>query len=230
MADNIQSSAPMKRLPIRKCRLCDVLASAPSEGSNGNFFESHVLGTIARVHVFGTVLDSYISDDKNYAFFALDDTTGVIRCKVFGNTAIVSDIKAGQMVDVIGRVREYNGERYIMPEIVRTVTDPNLETLRWLEILKALKDAGRKSTAAPEQKEVPAAAGGEKQKDETAVPKDARAKILEIIGTKNNGEGAEHAEIVSASGISTEIVDSVLSELLSEGTCYEPRPGKIKIL
>lgn len=215
MSVNAPGSIQMKRIPIKKCRICDVLSVRPLEEANGNFFESPLLQKLARVHLFGTVTDVYISSDNKYGFFVLDDTTGVIRCKCFGDTTLAYRVKRGQMADVIGRIREYNAERYILPEIIRSHTDPNVETLRWLEIIKALKDA--ESRRPMQQK-------GDKTKESA----DARAKILEIIKAEN-GE-AEYSAILSLSGLPDKTVDAVLSELLSEGSCYEPRPGRIKLL
>ncbi len=136
-----------------------------------------------------------------------------------------------------------------MPEIVRVQSDPNIETLRWVEILNVLKEKGVDAKAAAPSgtpAKVKENAGTEKhedvsseqptskekaqKKDEPSNSSDARAKILEIIRTENKGDGADYPSIVSLSGFESGVVDTVLSELLSEGTCYEPRPGKIKVL
>ncbi|MCK5233279.1 MAG: OB-fold nucleic acid binding domain-containing protein [Candidatus Aenigmarchaeota archaeon] len=237
-----------KRIPIQRCRVCDVLSASPASDGNGNFFESPLSDRLSRVHLFGIVREVFASEDNKYAFITIDDTTGIIRCKAFGNTEVVTDIKAGHMVDVIGRIREYNDEVYIMPEIVRVQSDPNIETLRWVEILNVLKEKGIdtkaaapsvspvkvKETAVTEKhdasSEQPAPTEKVQKKDEPSDSSDARAKILEIIRTENKGDGADYPSIVSLSGFESGAVDTVLSELLSEGTCYEPRPGKIKVL
>ncbi len=119
------SSQQFKRIPIQRCRVCDVLSAVPASDGNGNFFESPLSNRLSRVHLFGIVRETFASEDNKYAFITIDDTTGIIRCKAFGNTEVVSDIKAGHMVDVIGRIREYNDEVYVMPEIVRVQSDPN---------------------------------------------------------------------------------------------------------
>ncbi len=231
----------LKRIPIQRCRVCDVFSASPVPDSNGNFFDSPLSDRLSRVHVFGIVRETFASEDNKYAFITLDDTTGIIRCKAFGNTEIVADIKVDQMVDIIGRIREYNNEMYIMPEIVRVQSDPNIETLRWVEILNVLKEKGiREGAAVPlasptdvkenTASEQPASKEKAQKKDAPSDSNDARAKILEIIRTENNGDGADYPSIVSLSGFESGVVDTVLSELLSEGTCYEPRPGKIKVL
>lgn len=91
---------------------------------------------IARVRVLATIIDKFVSESGDYATLTLDDTTDTIRCKIFGNLEIIENIEKGDLVDVIGKIREYNGEIYIQPEIIVKIKDPNFEVLRKLEIEK----------------------------------------------------------------------------------------------
>jgi len=91
---------------------------------------------ISRVRVLATVIDKFVSDNNEYASLTLDDTTDTIRCKIFGDLSMLENIEKGDVVDVIGRIREYNGELYILPEIIVKIDDPNFEVLRKLEIEK----------------------------------------------------------------------------------------------
>ena len=91
---------------------------------------------ISRVRVLATVIDKFVSDNNEYASLTLDDTTDTIRCKIFNDLSMVENIEKGDVVDVIGRIREYNGELYILPEIIVKIDDPNFEVLRKLEIEK----------------------------------------------------------------------------------------------
>jgi len=91
---------------------------------------------IARVRVLATVIDKFVSESNEYATLTLDDTTDTIRCKIFGDLNIIENIEKGDVVDVIGKVREYNGEIYIQPEIIVKIDNPNFEVLRKLEIEK----------------------------------------------------------------------------------------------
>jgi len=54
--------------------------------------------------------------------------------------------------------------------------------------------------------------------------------VLGIIEDLDDGEGAGYSEIIEKSDMSEETVESVINDLLSDGTCYEPKPGKIKKL
>jgi len=105
---------------------------------------------ISRVRVLATVIDKFVSEDGNYATLTLDDTTDTIRCKIFMNSNFsdnisrqnlidleaINNIEKGDLIDVIGKIKEYNEERYIQPEIIVKIEDPNFEVLRKLEIEK----------------------------------------------------------------------------------------------
>jgi len=82
---------------------------------------------ITRVNLVATVVDKYTSDAKPYAAVTLDDNTGSIRAKVFADSVpLLENIEIGDTVTVIGLIREFNDELYIVPEIVKSI-DP-----RWL--------------------------------------------------------------------------------------------------
>ncbi|MCK4429477.1 MAG: hypothetical protein KAU95_03815 [Candidatus Aenigmarchaeota archaeon] len=104
---------------------------------------------ISRVRLLATVIDKFVSEDGNYASLTLDDTTDTIRCKIFLNSNFenasqslvdletIENIEKGIVVDIIGKVKEYNEERYIQPEVITKIENPNFEVLRKLEVKKA---------------------------------------------------------------------------------------------
>src|SRR3989337_1213915 len=106
------------------------------------FESSYVLTNLgrrlSRVKIMGLVVDKFLAPDERYATMTLDDSTETIRCKSFVNVKIINDLNNGDLVDIIGKIREYNGEIYVMPEIV-TKIDSNFETLRILEIEKVVR-------------------------------------------------------------------------------------------
>jgi len=61
-------------------------------------------------------------------------------------------------------------------------------------------------------------------------PKDA---VRRAISTFDGGDGAQYSKILeeaSKEKFSEEIIEKALNDLLEEGKCYEPNPGKIKIV
>ncbi len=101
-----------------------------------NYVEMEDGKQISRVRIMATVLDKYVSEDGNYASLTLDDTTDTIRCKIFKELDIIETIEKGDLVDLVGKIKEYNEERYIQPEIMVRIENPNFEILRTLELKK----------------------------------------------------------------------------------------------
>ncbi|OYT43726.1 MAG: hypothetical protein B6U88_00010 [Candidatus Aenigmarchaeota archaeon ex4484_56] len=87
---------------------------------------------ISRVNIIATVIDKFVSD--NYATLTLDDGTDTIRCKLFDKMDIITNIEKGDIVNVIGKVKEFDDERYIHLETITKIDDPNYEILRNLEL------------------------------------------------------------------------------------------------
>ena len=78
---------------------------------------------IIRVNLVGNMVDRYQSEgESKYISLTLDDGSGQIRLKIFGDDVDrFKDITQGQTVLVIGLLRSYNNETYISPEIIREI-------------------------------------------------------------------------------------------------------------
>jgi len=101
-----------------------------------NYVEMEDGTQISRVRIMATVLDKYVSEDGNYASLTLDDTTDTVRCKIFKELDIIETIEKGDLIDLIGKIKEYNEERYLQPEVIVKIENPNFEVLRILELKK----------------------------------------------------------------------------------------------
>jgi len=142
----MQERQVAKKVQIKTINLGDFVKQ---EGFNPSYVDVDGF-KISRVRVLATVIDKFVSEDGNYITLTLDDTTDTIRCKIFMNSnfpdstsrqnlinqKVISNIEKGDLIDVIGKIREYNEERYIQPEIIVKIEDPNFEVLRKLEIEK----------------------------------------------------------------------------------------------
>jgi len=100
---------------------------------------------LRRVVVVGFVVGKYSrpGDDtgkKRFEGITLDDGTDTIGVKVWGEeeASTLEGVKESILAMVVGRVREYNEEVYLMPEIVRELTDPNFMSLHLLERYQAV--------------------------------------------------------------------------------------------
>ncbi len=246
----------IKRITAKKASI--------GEMTNGMFvrksgFESSYVLTnlgrrLSRIRTVGLIVDKFISPDERYATVTLDDSTDTIRCKAFVNIKIFDGLGHGDMVDAFGKIREYNGEVYIIPEILKKV-HPNFETLRILELEKMLREQREKikkvrelqkqasdidelKTVAKQSMSLEDAEGIlEAQEiieniteEKVAGTAEIRSKILNLIEKLDRGEGADYQEILVKSGLSENDVDFSIQDLLESGVCFEPTPGKIKKL
>lgn len=117
------------------------------EGFNPNYIE--VSGErVSMVRILAAVIDKFTSEDGNYGTITIDDGTDTIRVKAFQDLRLIENVEKGDIVEIIGKIREYNEERYIQPEIIVKIEDPNFEVIRKLEL--------RKIKAAPPAPQEPA--------------------------------------------------------------------------
>ncbi len=168
---------------------------------------------IIRVNIVGNIVDKYESEgEKKYASWTLDDGSGQIRLKSFGNDVEkFREISQGLTVLVIGVLRNFNNETYILPEIIKE-QDPKYLLVRKLEIEKI------KSKNAPVAKE------------QIIAIKD---KILDTIKNSENDGGIEIDRIIMNPNLnlaSPAVINQEIQKLLEDGIIFEPRPGKLRWL
>ncbi|MBU7031092.1 MAG: OB-fold nucleic acid binding domain-containing protein [Theionarchaea archaeon] len=101
-----------------------------------------VFGKVSEVRISGTLVDSYKTEDGNYIALTVDDGTETIRVKAWRqDTEKLKPFTIGDIVDIVGRVREYNEEIYLSPEIISKIS-PNKWILRELELMKSYVQSG----------------------------------------------------------------------------------------
>lgn len=201
-----------KRKVAYKLRIKDLLLGKPIlDGERFSFLD---LGNkqIVRVNIIGNIVDKYESSgEKKYIFFTLDDGSGQISIKTFGEDMDkFKNISQGLTVVVIGVLRFFNNQLYITPEIIKE-QDPKYLLVRKLELEKE-----RIQNQQPIKKE-----------QITAI----RDLILDKIKSSENDGGVEKEDIIlELSEASPEIINQELRKLLEDGIIFEPRPGRVRWL
>ncbi len=201
-----------KRHTAYKLRIGNILIGKPIiDNERFSFLE---LGNkrIVRVNIVGNIVDKFESEgESKYSFFMLDDGSGQIRLKVFGDDVEkFKYITQGLTVVVIGVLRHWNDETYISPEIVKE-QDPKYLLVRKLETEK------------------------EKEKNTDPLGKEQIIAVKDkILGTIKNAEengGIDTDKIIlNLTDISPAIINQEIKKLLEEGIIFEPRPGKVRYL
>jgi len=202
-----------KRNIAYKLRIGDVLIGNPViDNERFSFLE---LGDkkIIRINIVGNVVEKYESEgEKQYSFITIDDGSGQIKLKSFGeDISRLSGITEGQTIIVIGLLRYFNNEVYINPEIVKQ-TQPEYLLIRKLETEK------EKTESTPKAME----------KEKIIAVKD---NILSIIREAESNGGIDLDEIImKIRDTSPNIINQEIKKMLEEGIIFEPRPGRVRYL
>tara|TARA_Y100000310_G_scaffold85798_1_gene82613 strand:+ start:4056 stop:4694 length:639 start_codon:yes stop_codon:yes gene_type:complete len=206
-----------KRETAHKLRIGDVLKA------NQIFEESESLNKrlqfvelgdrkILRINIIANVIDKFESEgERRFATITLDDGSGQIRARLFGEEIVkFNQVTQGDTIIIIGLLRSYNQELYILPEIIKK-QDPKYLLVRKLEI--------EKSFPKPLTKE---------QKSKVKVLRD---EIIEKIKTAESEEGIDKDEIIlNLKDSQPETITQEIQKLLEEGIIYEPKPGRVRYL
>jgi len=162
---------------------------------------------IMRINIVANVVDKFVSEEKQYISLTIDDASGQIRIKIFGDSfEKFSGINQGDTVMVIGMLRFFNDELYILPEIIKN-QDPRYLLVRKLEL----------------EKEKPK----EMEKQEILALKD---QIIDKIKQAEDAGGVEIEKIILELHASPDIINQEIQRALEQGMIYEPRPGILRFL
>ena len=163
---------------------------------------------VIRANIIANVIEKYESErETKYLSFTIDDASGQIRVKVFGDDVKrFKEIQQGNTVMVIGKLRYYNNELYILPEIIK-IQDPKYLLVRKLEL----------------EKEKPRI----QDKQQIRAIKD---QITDMIKQAETEGGIDTDKLIMEIKASPDIINQEIQKLLEEGLAYEPRPGKIRYL
>jgi 23S rRNA maturation-related 3'-5' exoribonuclease YhaM len=195
---------------------------------------------VSRVNIIGSVVSNFVAEDGKYAYLTIDDGSACIRIKTFADdNKLIEGFNRGNLVMLIGRVREYNNEIYLQPEIVKNLTNPNWELIRKSELFKEYGKFSKLNPVviqAPQQQEQPqkpveesVVSSPEKSSENNQATETLRQKILSKVEQAADA-GAEIQSIIHELEISEEDANKAIDELLKEGEVYMARAGILKII
>lgn len=195
-----------KRNTAYKLRIGDILKSKPIKDQDKLICVEIGDKKINRVNLIANAIDKFIQEgEKKYASLTIDDASGQIRLKTFGDDIeILKKISQGDTIQIIGTIREYNDELYILPEIVKPI-DPKWLLVRKLEIQDSKKDLSTNSSS-------------------------IRDQILSKIKQAEQDNGIDTDQLILDTDASPDTVNQEIKKLLEEGLIYEPRPGRLRYL
>ncbi|HLC62904.1 MAG TPA: OB-fold nucleic acid binding domain-containing protein [Candidatus Nanoarchaeia archaeon] len=184
---------------------------------------------ISRINSIAVVANK--NQKEQYASLTLDDGSAQIRVKTWqDDTKIISNVSIGDTVLVIGKIKEYNEELYLAPEVVRQQDYTSL-LLRQFQLLKQngkpeLIPLNNESTDFEEQPNTQPLLKEERVQSSS---ESNRQKIISSLSSLDTESGALISEVIKSSGIQEEQANNILNELLQEGEIFKISNDRIKI-
>jgi RPA family protein len=248
---------PQQRRQVAKLTTTQELNSGKyfqQEGFEPNYLLTPQGRRLSRARLVATVVDTFTNEDETYGSITVDDGKDTIQVKFFNELDKMEEFENGDILEVVGKVREYQGEIYLNGEILENqdVQKEILHQLRykkemeeWQQIrstIKQLKESGKS------QEDIEKEMSGKLTEEEvdsvlqsfgedfgtTQTAGDAEnleRDVLEAVEDLDDGDGADYSDILDSVEDATEDqLEETINSLLSDGTCYEPQPGKIKKL
>jgi len=211
----VEDGAPVGTTEIRKrnvafkLRIGDILKGVPMMDEGRFLFLELGDKKVVRVNLLANCVDKFVQEgERKFATLTVDDASGQMKLKVFGDdVGMLKEIVQGDSLQIIGNVREWNGELYVIPEVVKKV-DSRWLLVRKLEIQNARKD-------------MPVAEGGSSE---------LKNSIMEKIKAAESDGGIDRDVIVMDVEASPEAIEVEVKKLLEDGLVYEPRPGRLRYL
>ena len=228
----------IKRSTAYRIRLKNIVNSPyeKREGFNPSVIKFNNL-EISRVNVIASIVGKYLTDDQNYCAITLDDGSETIRVKNFGaEVGIIKELNVGDIVRIIGKVKEYNEEKYIAGEISK-VLNPNWLIVNEIELSDQKQTEKDTSTTDSINKVIETKTNSSENEEIISISSESsdsessiKQKILQYLKNNDNGTGVIMDQIMTSLDVSSEEVKDSLYELLKVGEIYEPKKGILKIL
>jgi len=198
-----------KRNIAYKLRIGDVLKGVPMMDEGKFLFLELGDRKVVRVNILANCVDKFIQEgERQFGSLTVDDASGQLKLKVFGEDIDrVKSIMQGDTLQIIGNMREWNGEIYMIPEVVKKVD------ARWLLVRKLEIQNARKDLPVDEK-------GGNSLKNQV---------LDKIKGAEADG-GIDRETLVMDVEASPEAIEGEVKKLLEDGLIYEPRPGRLRYL
>ena len=206
-----------ERLTAFKCFIKEIINGSyhKMEGWDPNYVLSPLGKNLARVNIIAAVISLNKGAEGKTIGINIDDGSGQISLRVFDNIGMFEGLDIGNIVQIIGKPREYNAQRYLVPEIIKKVSKD------WLLVRKMEFEA----EYGTRYKEIGKAAV---QAKETSADENTNIhdSIMEYLKKNDNGDGVDFETIISNISDSEKIIDN----LLRQGEIFEIRPGRLKVL
>lgn len=183
---------------------------------------------MSRVHIIAVIVG--LGDGGEAT---LDDGSGKIVARSFENPAFFSSFVLGDIVRIIGRVRAFNEQQYLIPEIAKKISNKQFVQLHKLALrsLEGLHGNKTVSAAVPttelSSEEVVVGTDEIPIDDDDSTPHTPFDDVIARIKELDKGDGAAIEQIIELTNPDSE---KLIHHLLETGEIFEIRPGRVKLL
>jgi len=198
------------------------------EGWAPNYLLTKTGQKVSRVNLMGIVLGKELNGQVTNLL--IDDGSGKIMLRSFEEIKNLGEVNIGEGVMIIGKIRIYNEEKYVSPEIVKKVDNMWLK-LRKQELVKKLKRQElRENEVINEEKikETKIEKKIKKTTDEELFAGSEEEGILETIRRLDKGEGALIEEVAAETKLDNR--EEMIDKMLEKGEISQNLPGRVKVL
>jgi hypothetical protein len=168
-------------------------------------------GMISRASILGVIIE------KTATTVTVEDGTTAMSVRSFDQKPVYANV--GDIVLIIGRPREYNGERYLVLEICKKLRNPAWIQYRKRELTEQMPVVFETPTVVPQ---------APVHTVTVAQAKNPFELIVDAIRAFDKGPGADIEDILAE--VKVPEANKFLQTLIEEGEIFEIRPGRLKVL
>ncbi len=214
-----------KRQVAIKVRVSDIQEGTyvKGEGWNPNYVLTKAGNRISRVNLIAAIVS--IQPGTPNSTYIVDDGSGTISIRPFEELSSLGGAVIGDIINIIGKPREYGSERYVVPEIARVIRDEIWIKIRQKELEQ--EDTPKNGPAKPAA-EAESPIDIESIEEVQPLPENPFKKIYHIIKTMDSGDGAPIEGVIKAADLHN--TEEIIGELLKEGEIFEIKSGRLKVL
>jgi len=189
------------------------------DGWDPNYVKTSFGLQVSRINVIGTVLE------KQNNSIDIDDGTGIINCRVFEPFTPFENINIGDLVMIIGKIREFNEEIYILPETCKKIPKEWFD-YRKKEIEK-LKELFKQGKIKQEKKKISISLNNEVEEKEK-IKETLSEEVISFMISEDQGDGVEKEKIIEM--FKNKNIEKVFEKILNNGDIFEVKQGMYKVL
>lgn len=250
--NEVANKETQKRQIARIVRISDLVSGeyVQQSGWLPNFVRTINGVEASRVNIIGILTD--ISPSEIIPFVAteqfsamIDDGSAKMQLRSFEPITFAEELTVGMPVVVIARPKKYSGELFLVPEIIRKLSDKKLLEVRKIILdgqdknrktvkqdVESKKTEPVKSTKTIEEKKIVVEEAEDDSASEKADVTKPSENVLDIINRLDSGNGVSMQLVIAELKVVRPEINGEqrIQALLMSGDIFEMKPGIIKVL